>query len=168
MGIDYGHGVTNIDTKTGIRYGIIPQGEICQAWADSSEPYQEYHCPHCGELLDPENPDEYPELPMDCPHCKKELNERDFDFCESDCYIYDSEGYNCQSDSSGDVWVYKSPYYTYCGFCSPCAPGAGYLTTRSDDCKAYCFGHDWFEDNKAPYKVYSVETGLEVKPEGKE
>lgn len=37
-----------------------------------------------------------------------------------------------------------------------CAEAAGYP-------KAYCFGHDWFEGGKAPYPVYSVETGEEVK-----
>jgi hypothetical protein len=25
--------------------------------------------------------------------------------------------------------------------------------------KAYCLGHDWFDDGRAPYPVYSVETG---------
>jgi len=29
----------------------------------------------------------------------------------------------------------------------------------------YCFGHDWFEDGKAPYPVYSVETGELVEAE---
>lgn len=31
--------------------------------------------------------------------------------------------------------------------------------------KTYCVGHDWFEDGKAPYPVYSVATGELVAPE---
>ena len=27
-GIDYGSGQTNLNTQTGIRYGVIPQGEV--------------------------------------------------------------------------------------------------------------------------------------------
>jgi len=88
-GIDYsGVGATcNRDLETGIRYGIIPQNDILQAWADSSEPdYGELHCPKCGNNLD-------------------------------------DGDYLAASDSEGDVWVYRSPYYTRAQFCSPCAPG---------------------------------------------
>jgi hypothetical protein len=64
---------------------------------------------------------------------------------------------HCSDD--GDIFITKSPFYTLCQFCSPCAPGAGYLMNPCEDgIKAYCFGHDWFEDGKAPYPVYSVET----------
>ena len=28
--------------------------------------------------------------------------------------------------------------------------------------KAYCFGHDWFDYGKAPYKVFDVKTNKEV------
>ncbi len=62
-----------------------------------------------------------------------------------------------------DIFITKSPYYTLCQFCSPCAPGAGYLMDRGT-VKAYCFGHDWFEGGKAPYPVYDVKTGRKVKP----
>ena len=49
-GIDYGHGQTNIDTKTGIRYGVISQMNILDAWCEESEPYYGKFalCPHCG------------------------------------------------------------------------------------------------------------------------
>jgi hypothetical protein len=49
-GIDYGLGTTNVDTATGIRYGVIHQGEILQAWADSSEPY---YAPGADEDAEP-------------------------------------------------------------------------------------------------------------------
>jgi len=78
-------------------------------------------------------------------------------------FTYDSEGYQAeQSYDDPDIFITKSPYYTLCQFCSPCAPGAGYIMNRGT-VKAYCFGHEWFEGNKAPYPVYSVATGEEVK-----
>jgi hypothetical protein len=56
--------------------------------------------------------------------------------------------------------VLKSPYYTYANYCSPCVPGAGNLDDIVEgEVKTYCFGHDWFEEEKAPYPVYSVATG---------
>ena len=48
-GIDYGMGQTNVDRPNGIRYGVIPQNDVLQAWADSSEAeYGDPHCPKCG------------------------------------------------------------------------------------------------------------------------
>lgn len=38
-------------------------------------------------------------------------------------------------------------------------PVGTYSAKPSNDNRAYCFGHDWFEDGVAPYPVYSVETG---------
>ena len=117
----------NMNQKTGVRYGVIHQNHVLQAWCDSSEP-------------------DYPEC--DCG-----------DFCECEPYgfIYNSDGYKCSSDEYGDIFILESPYYTLSELCSPCAPNAGYII-NSGDYKAYCFGHDWFEDGKAPYPVYSVET----------
>lgn len=129
-GIDYGMGRTNIDKKTGIRYGVIHQNEVLQAWCDSSEP-------NYGSVIDPG------------------------DFDEPIGFILDDGEYQATSDDYGDIFVIRSPYYAKCQFCSPCAPGAGYLV-NSGDVKAYCFGHDWFEGGVAPYKVYSVATGEEV------
>ena len=77
---------------------------------------------------------------------------------EATGFEYNNDGYEIKSDEYGDLFITKSPYYTFCGFCSPCAPGAGYLTSDGN-VKSYCLNHDWFEDNKAPYTVYSVETG---------
>ena len=39
--------------------------------------------------------------------------------------------------------------------------------TPEDGERAYCFGHDWFEDKAAPYPVYSVATGELVPPPAK-
>ena len=67
----------------------------------------------------------------------------------------------------------RSPYVAFGPFCSPCVPGAVTLhgdvetACQYDDetgIRAYAFGHDWFEDGVAPYRVYSVATGFEVLP----
>jgi len=48
-GIDYGLGLSNVDRETGIRYGVIPQGELGDAWFDASElDYGEATCGDCG------------------------------------------------------------------------------------------------------------------------
>ena len=79
-------------------------------------------------------------------------------------FTYDAEGYACsQSGDDTDIFILKSPYYTVCQFCSPCAPGAGYvMNTVENGVKAYCFGHDCFEDGNAPYPVFRVEDDVQV------
>ena len=61
MGIDYGMGNTNIDTKTGIRFGVIAQHEVGEAWYDSSDP--NYGSPQIDDM------------PDDCPYCHKDIND---------------------------------------------------------------------------------------------
>lgn len=164
-GIDYsGPGATcNRDKETGIRYGIISANEL-PWWWDSSEPdYGEPHCPYCGAEMD-----RYPDID-ECLKCHHEIHEM------SECYPDESNGnflddgeYQAFSDSSNDVWCVKSPYYTRAQFCSPCAPGACSLGSPCQDGeKAYCFGHDWFENKVAPYPVYSVKDDSLVVPECK-
>jgi hypothetical protein len=84
------------------------------------------------------------------------------------CHDYIQEGYKLrQGADDSDIFVLESPFFTFAQFCSPCAPGACYLRNPldepSEDNKCYCLGHDWFEDKKAPYQVYSVATGTLVK-----
>jgi hypothetical protein len=158
IGIDYGMGKTNIDLETGIRFGVINQNKVLQAWADGSKPEYVYLCPYCEFELDNDHDDF-------CPSCKKEFESDHFDMIEPACFIYNEEGYECQSDDYGDIFITKSPYYTECRLCSPCAPGAGDLSSPvKDGAKTYCFGHDWFEEEKAPYPVYSIETGELIEP----
>jgi hypothetical protein len=78
-----------------------------------------------------------------------------------------SETLNC-------LFVTDSPYYTYARYCSPCCPGAldldNDLTSDADFTeevnfsgpRGYCFGHDYFEDGKAPYRVFRVADDTEV------
>jgi len=175
MGIDYGSGKTNYDIETGIRFGIIPAHEISQYWHDDSEPvYPENTCPECGstEIVDYDEDEhgDYDKLnplwdyrinDFVCLNCKTSFGSQE---TEATAFEYTKDGYILsQSADDSDIWVFKSPFYTVAGFCSPCAPGAVYLTDPSPDAKAYCLGADWFESGKAPYKVFSVETGKEVK-----
>ena len=94
-------------------------------------------------------------------------------------YIINDAGLLAHYDGSGfGVWIEQSPYYTYAHFCSPCAPGAcdldspldvgdvgfGLLAHAAELDKTYCFGHECFEDGKAPYRVFRVVDGTEVLP----
>jgi hypothetical protein len=146
-GIDYGLGKTNIDAQTGIRYGVIPQNEVVQAWCDIAEPFY-------GD-----------DLPED----------EDLDFIEPLSWFVDDGEYLAEANEAGDIFITKSPYFTYAQFCSPCAPGACYLMNfltsdeidhdwSTDNNRAYCFGHDWFDAAKAPYPVYDAKTGCIINP----
>lgn len=170
-GIDYGNSATNRDKANGIRYGVLPQNEVLQAWADSSKPeYGPAHCPKCGHEVKSSGDSEadYADKDFTCEHCEKSFWSDDCFGDEPNGFTYDRDGYEASSGQGGDIFVIKSPYFTYAQLCSPCAPGACYLlhplTEPNDNNKAYCFGHDWFEDGQAPYPVYSVETGELVNP----
>lgn len=178
-GLDYsGPGSTcNRNTTTGIRYGMIPANDIGQAWYDSAEPdYGDPHCPKCGKEVKAAKGEysRYEHAKYECDdyvcHACKYVFGSDSAYSEESQGEYVDDGeIKAFSDDSGDVWVTFSPYFTYAQFCSPCAPGACYLrnplNTPSNANRAYCLGHDWFEDGTAPYPVYSVETGELVTPE---
>lgn len=166
-GLDYGFGKTNIDVSNGIRYGVIPMHEVMQMWADESETTYTPRCPICGNDL-PETPPEGIEVEGDdmyCPTCKKMVEHDDQTGEEPDSITYEEDGYSAFQDDHFDIMIVKSPYYTFAQYCSPCAPGAGYIMSPCESGpKTYCFGHDWFENEIAPYPVYSVETGERVNP----
>lgn len=174
-GIDYGMGTTNIDHDTGIRFGVIPQNDVLQAWADSSEPhYGPPTCPKCGnearhtEDLTGKHPDvdEYDCArgacgDFACDDCAYLFDGEDAFGDEPISYVLDGDGYLAECGSDGDIFIIRSPYFTHAQFCSPCAPGAGYLANPYDDGpKTYCFAADWFDDDSpCPYPVYRVDTG---------
>lgn len=176
MGIDYGMGRTNIDVETGIRYGVISQNSVLQAWADSSEPdYGPATCPKCGgeviesHLVNNEG-DRWPKLyshsveDYACESCEVYLDASDAFGEEPLAWTFDSDGYRLVDCLDNDIMILKSPFYTFAQLCSPCVPGAGNIDSPDPEgAKSYCLGHDWFEDGKAPYPVYSVETGEEVR-----
>lgn len=165
-GIDYsGPGsVVNMDPNTAIRYGVIPANEVGQYWYEESEANYYYACPECGKEFGFEFPD------MDkCPDCGHEFDDYTWDMLEPYSFSYEGDGYAMeQGGDDADIFVMDSPFFTYAQFCSPCAPGACYLLNwleePSENNRAYCLGHDWFEGGIAPYPVYDFKTGKEVKP----
>lgn len=169
-GIDYGMSMTNIDKKTNIRFGIISQSAVPYWFEESEADYGKPSCPDCKNELDEsinirdlDIEEEYY-----CSTCKKGFNDIDDTLFldEPLLYYYSQNGYKTFSDIYNDIWITESPYYTYAQFCGPCAPGACHLSspleTPHPDNKCYCFGHDWFEDEKAPYPVYDCKTGKKV------
>lgn len=156
-GIDYGHGLSNIDMSNGIRFGVISANVVGEAWYEDAEAnFGKPKCPDCeGEVTEatPEQDKEW-----HCVKCKKSYDTEDVYPSDPYSYYYDKEGITAeQTFDDTDIFIVKSPYYTRAQFCSPCAPGAGHLENPCDDgMKTYCFGHDWFEGGEAPYPVYNV------------
>lgn len=178
-GIDYsGPGAgCNRDAETGIRYGIISQNAVLQAWADGSEP--DYGPPTCGECGCEATPaadykGDIDEL-IDAGALSAEPHEAQDYVCETCCrvfgnesaygnepngFTYDANGIQASSDSDGDIWITRSPYYTRAAFCSPCAPGACHLENPTPDGeRCYCLPPDWFDDEEpCPYPVWRVDS----------
>lgn len=172
-GINYAgpSSTVNMDETTGIRYGVISQHEVLQAWADSSDPVftkpsdiGDIECPECGFLFSVGDGAEWGDI-ITCPDNpvhEFELGEN----MELDAQGYDlNDGeYVAFCGDDGDIFVISSPYYTYAQFCSPCAPGAIFLMSPTPNgAKGYCFDASWFDSGVAPYPVYRVDTGEEIK-----
>ena len=162
LGTDFGLGRTNIDRETGIRYGVIPAGDVGQAWFEDAEAeYPPPACPNCETEIDPDC--------EECPECGAEIAEDQFYDMEPISFFVDSPELRAtQSGDDCDIFVTRSEYYTFAPFCSPCAPGACYLRNGGNEYrgeKAYCFGPEWFDGGIAPYPVYRVLDGTLVNPE---
>ena len=165
-GINYGLHDTNRDNTAGIRYGVISQNEVLQAWADSSEAnYGEPTCPECGNtvvepnidvttpdgIIDAEARESYAEYEKfgcnawACDNCKMLFDSEHVYSDEPHSFYIDDGEYQAECGEDGDIFITKSPYFTYAQFCSPCAPGACYLLNELDapceDNKCYCFGN---------------------------
>ncbi len=180
QGIDYGLGRSNVDSETGIRYGVISQHSVGQAWYDEAQPeYGEATCPKCGseaivetsELTD-DQLDAYSEDHNRCADWA--CHSCEYIFASDDAYPEDPQGWTVDDGEyqltdclDSDIMVIKSPYYTFAQFCSPCVPGACSLDSPIEGgaVKAYALGHEWFEDNAAPYVVYRVSDDSIVDPE---
>jgi len=167
IGIDYGLGKTNINIATGIRYGVISANRVAQVWYDEAEAdYGEPTCRRCGnEAKDSaeHKDDDLADKDYFCPECKESFWSDEAFGDEPHGWYFDSDAYKAVSCLDSDVMVIKSPHYMLAQFCSPCVPGAGNLQTEcADGPRTYCFGHDWFDDGKAPYRVFDVLTGEEV------
>jgi hypothetical protein len=153
----------NIDPITGIHFGVIPPHET--QWYEAAKPFYPAACPHCGSW-ELEEQEENPSL-LFCESCHAVIPEGDQFPLEPTQFVYEEEGYFLsQSADDHDIFVCKAPYYTLTQPCSACAPNAGYLPQASlkGSLRAFCLGHDFFESGQAPYPVFLVETGEEVKP----
>jgi hypothetical protein len=172
-GLDYSLGKSNFDPETGIHFGVISCHSLNpDAIYEAQEmDYGEATCPVCCnptvEVTDAHA--DYPQYTTHgctdhaCETCEHTLD-------SSECFPDEAQGWHIDDGEykvvdclDSDAMILKSPYYTFAQFCSPCVPGAGSLDNpMPDGVKCYCFGHDWFDDGKAPYPVYSIETGTEV------
>lgn len=185
VGIDYGLGQSNIDVETGIRYGVIAINSLySDVWSDLEADYGNATCPKCGNDGEVK---EYGDLTEEETEQADEFRQYDYgdkyytrkhvcaDYVCMECKVYfDSDvafsdeplGYSYANHEyiawsafdNTDLFITKSPYYTYAQLCSPCAPGAGNLNTPIDNgVKTYCLGEDWFdEDNPCLYPIYRV------------
>jgi hypothetical protein len=195
LGIDYGRGQTNIDHKTGIHYGVISQHSVSQAWYDSAESdYGTPHCGECGNDATPSDSHDLPDDVVEadwfdgkdfcCLSCERCFWSEEAYSDEPLGWALDDGEYKAVDCLDSDIMILFSPYYTYGPFCSPCVPGAINLDDADMDDKtgktaqqfhadakyvgyprAYCFGHDWFDGGKAPYRVFRVSDDTEVVPE---
>jgi hypothetical protein len=172
----------NFDETTGIRYGVISPHSISSFALDDI--YNNGTDTICEsgkqELLD--------DIKQFCEDHYLKFDRINTDSFEDQYYEHyeNSDGQMDYSDNeytlhvSGDnfgIFVMRSPYYTYCRGCSPCAPGAGDLdspmtsydgpiSTNYD--KALCLAPDWFDkeeseySRKIPYRVFRVDNDQEV------
>lgn len=175
-GIDYSNGLANREGE--YHYGVISQNSVdCEALNDFEPDYGDPSCPKCGGRVIDFEGDSHDEFEQysewgcaeyACENCEVTLDGADVYGDEPIGFSYDVQGYKAYHGTDGfGVWVTRSPYFTYATYCSPCAPGAGDLDSPLDvgvGPKTFCFGHEFFEDGKAPYAVFSVETQLEVSP----
>ena len=119
-GIDYGMGQTNIDFKTGIRYGVISLDSVNPFFLDKFEP-----------IYSSEEP-------------------QDFEEPIAYIYNDDKIGLKCEYDPNSSLymlWVFHSPVTEKVKFCSPCVPGAGDLNNPCENgIEAYSLPKDCLVD----------------------
>ncbi len=183
-GIDYSLGKSNFDPITGIHFGVIAMNSINLDYtSDFENEYGDATCPECGskvkasddttlfadydgeDLDDDGTPEWFDGKDYTCVDCKACYWSDDVTPDEAIGWSYDRDGYKLTDCLDTDIFVLASPYYTFAQFCSPCVPGAGNLDNAmepEEGVKTFCLGHDWFDDDKAPYRVFSVADGSEV------
>jgi ribosomal protein L37AE/L43A len=164
-GIDYGMGLANLDQSTGVRFGVISINEL-PGWINDEEEadYGEPSCPECGseDVAHCEDGDGE----MRCSSCEHNFNEDDQFPDEPIAWKLEMDGVlMTRSGSDTDYFIVKSPFYTKCQFCSPCAPGAGYVTNQEEDgVKTYCPPPSWYRDHDEmpPFDAFSVMTNRKL------
>lgn len=193
-GIDYSLGQANFNPETGIHFGVIPMNSLASwAWESFEADYGDPHCPKCGnaavggdsdisaesleargidsDAFDGDRGDfDYEVLhhacgDYACDYCHILFDGQDAFGDEAIGHTLDDGEYKATVGSDCiDAFVLSSPYYTKSQYCSPCAPGAGYLLNPVEDgVKSYCFGQDWFDDEQpCPYPIWRCDTDDQV------
>jgi len=180
----------NFDETTGIRYGVISPHSISSncdydlyEGPNSTDPHYESMRTEISlsvnELMNNTNyniSDDLKEQIKDM--ILDEMSER-YDNPDGQMDYSDNEYSLHVSGDNFGIFVMKSPYYTFCRGCSPCAPGAGDLDASFDPDeheitegyhRALCLGHEWFDQSddqysrKIPYQVFRVSNDTEVLP----
>jgi len=166
-GIDYGFGQTNIDFSNGIRYGVIPVNNLGEgSWdtivSDGVDVDYEETIENIKYQLSAAIKSVLEDYSTSFD--AKEIAESivyDLEFeheSTGDCvrYSYKDDAVEFHTTSDGSIFVTKSKYYALTSFCSPCAPGAGDLTSEGV-LMTYCLGPDWFDEhNPMPYECFAV------------
>lgn len=176
-GIDYGMGMSNIDRKTGIRFGVVHQNEMGDGFFDSVENEYDPSCPKCGTDLTEKQVTKLESkmktingrLKGKCPHCKEYISPDDITPDEPSRSVIKEDGIEATIDSQGDIFITKSPFYTHGTFCSPCAPGAvsvgvKYCTADNERPQGYCLPFSWFNEDERPKPgtIFRVKDGSVV------
>jgi hypothetical protein len=168
----------NYDEKTGIHYGVISPNALNQdalndLYTEGTDPhYQDglkellsdiealcdNHGIHFGRVDTGSFVDEYTDHYEGCGDGQCDYEDKEYTL-------------HISGDNFG-IFVIRSPYYTYCRQCSPCAPNAGDLNNPIDisdmevspyKSKTYCLDSSFFDEyNPIPYKVYRVDNDQEV------
>jgi hypothetical protein len=171
QGIDYGLGKTNIDTDTAIRYGVISQNSInLDMSSDWGYDYGKPTCPTCGQPAFESDHESVADADWNdgkdyaCAQCETCYWSESAYSEEALGWTFEDSEYSLTDCLDNDIFVLRSPYYTYSQFCSPCVPGAGNLDNPVDGgVKTYALGPRYFDQyNPMPYRCYRVTDDLEV------
>jgi hypothetical protein len=184
--------MANFDEKTGIRYGVISPYSISSncdydlyEGPNSTDPYYERMRTEISLSVDNLMTDTDYVVSDDLKEQIKDmiLQEQSDDYENPDGQMdYSDSEYDLHvSGDNFGIFVMRSPYYTYCRNCSPCAPGAGDLNNPVDPvnldlaqlehigAKTLCLGPEWFDKGddqyarKIPYRVFRVDNDQEAK-----
>lgn len=162
-GIDYSLGRSNVNTETGIHYGVIAANSVdmdmlSEAQAAGAD-YGKPTCPKCGcevkrsdddtLLADVEmddivfregiqaapdgTPDWFDHKDFTCVACEACYWSDEVYGEEVSDWSHEANGYQLTGCLDNDVFVLASPYYTFAQYCSPCVPGAGNLDSPCAD-----------------------------------
>ena len=139
----------NMNEKTGIHYGVISFNSVMP------EAYDDIYVNGENVTMNDALADHMVNIDEDDENYDNIVQEfYDNWYADDDQYSYKQDGYHLETTSFG-IYVIESPFYTYARQCSPCCPNAGDLDSPDEQgFKTYCLGPDWFEDEKAPYKIF--------------